>query len=158
MYRVRLSNHDAFISDGKRVGSCGARAPAHTELSVIFKWRAVGRAWIIRAPIMSPPVNCFLLTSILLRHRFEFGNYIPSCTARALHRGIVCSSTAALQNFHWSQGRFELAGIRTRTGSDVCGVAQWQHRCKRHFPSGFDSRRSRSGSGFRRRGPTPLAR
>ena len=56
----------------------------------------------------------------------------PGCTARAPPRGIFCSSSGPLRTFHWnhraggagprprSQGRFEIAGIRTRTGSGVC--------------------------------------
>ena len=75
----------------------------------------------------------FWLTSTLL-HQYKFGNGIPGCTTLARPRGIFCSSSVPLHIFHWnhrargkgprprSQGRFGIAGIRTRTGSDVCSV------------------------------------
>ena len=75
----------------------------------------------------------FWLTSTLL-HRYKFGNGIPGCTTLAPPRGIFCSSSGPLHIFHWnhrargegprprSQGRFGIAGIRTRTGSGVCSV------------------------------------
>ena len=75
----------------------------------------------------------FWLTSTLL-HRYKFGNCIPGCTARAPPQGMFCSSSGPLHIFHWnhhahgegprprSQGRFGIAGFRTRTGSDVCSV------------------------------------
>ena len=122
----------------RRIVCLRAREPARHYRQSLRAWYSCsgsGRSEVQISALVERKKYCFVV--VVDQHfiaLIQFGNGIPGCTARAPPRGIFCSSSGPLHIFHWnhrargegprprSQGRFGIAGIRTRTGSDVCSV------------------------------------